>query len=150
MKDQDVKIQINTIDVKGSVADGPGTRSVVYFQGCNRHCRGCHNLQTWDPRGGKEMTVGDVMQCLLSTHIHRVTLSGGEPLQQPTALRALLRCMKASGFDIALYTGGSKDEVPLDIVKSVKYLKTGAFDASQKTSLKPFVGSSNQMFEAVA
>lgn len=32
--------------VNESVNDGPGLRIVIFFQGCDHHCPGCHNPQT--------------------------------------------------------------------------------------------------------
>ncbi len=31
---------------RGSLHDGPGVRSVVYFKGCGLHCQWCHNPET--------------------------------------------------------------------------------------------------------
>ena len=31
-----------------SVVDGPGIRFTIFTQGCNHHCKGCHNPETWD------------------------------------------------------------------------------------------------------
>ena len=53
------------------------------------------------------------------------------------------------GFDITLYTGHVKEDVPQKIIDNVKYLKTGNFIQELKTTIKPFVGSNNQVFEEV-
>ena len=37
-----------------SIVDGPGIRAVVFFQGCPRHCEGCHNPSTLPFEGGTE------------------------------------------------------------------------------------------------
>ena len=29
-----------------SVVDGPGLRTVIWFQGCPHHCKNCHNPET--------------------------------------------------------------------------------------------------------
>ena len=31
---------------RGSLHDGPGVRTVIYFKGCTLHCRWCHNPET--------------------------------------------------------------------------------------------------------
>ena len=50
-------------------------------------------------------------------------------------------------FNIALYTGHRKEDVPKDILSKINYLKYGPFILSKRTSTIPFVGSSNQVFE---
>ena len=37
-----------------SVVDGLGIRTVVFFQGCPRHCPGCHNAPLISFEGGTE------------------------------------------------------------------------------------------------
>ena len=40
-----------------SIVYGPGIRYVVFTQGCPHGCPGCHNPQTHDFAGGKEVSV---------------------------------------------------------------------------------------------
>lgn len=35
---------------RGSLHDGPGVRTVVYFKGCGLRCRWCHNPETLSPK----------------------------------------------------------------------------------------------------
>ena len=46
-------------------------------------------------------------------------------------------------------TGHQKEDVPSILLDKVKYLKTGNFIQELKTTVKPFVGSENQVFEEV-
>ena len=82
-------------------------------------------------------------------HNGGVTFSGGEPLMQKEALIELVTKLNDLGFDIALYTGHQKEDVPSILLDKVKYLKTGNFIQELKTTVKPFVGSENQVFEEV-
>jgi len=143
-------IQIHAIDVRGSVANGPGVRATVFMQGCDKKCPGCHNPETWSADGGERMKISDVVNRLKTSPFRRVTISGGEPLRQPEALTELLRELKSAGFETALYTGRQKSEVPCNVRKYLNYLKTGEFVMAKKTSVKPYVGSTNQEFDRVA
>ena len=39
---------------KMDIANGPGVRVSIFFQGCAFHCKNCFNQDTWDFDGGKE------------------------------------------------------------------------------------------------
>ena len=149
-KEDKTMLRVHALDLNGSASDGPGIRALLFLQGCDRHCECCHNKATWAMNGGTKMTVGEIVERLASSPFRRVTISGGEPLLQPKGLVALLRMLKEAGFDICLYTGFSDGEVPLGIRKYLTYLKTGEFRLEEKTTLKPFVGSTNQIFRRVA
>ena len=91
--------------------DGPGIRYIVFFQGCPLRCVYCHNPDTWSSQGGKEASVADILEKILSCRSFLrnggVTLSGGEPLMQPAFARALLKACHDAGLHTALDTAGS-------------------------------------------
>ena len=113
---------VHSFDVSTGV-DGPGTRFVAFLAGCPLRCLYCHSPDTWNRRNGRPTTVDELM-----TEIRRyerfikvagggVTISGGEPLQQPAFTAAVLRRCKDLGLHTALDTsgflGGRADEALL-------------------------------------
>lgn len=143
-------MRINSIRYNNSVVDGPGIRTVLFMQGCDLHCKGCQNKSTWNINKGKEIDIDDLVNELNKKVFNKkITISGGEPLMQKEALIELVNKLSDLGFDIALYTGHQKEDVPSILIKKVKYLKTGNFIQKLKTTIKPFVGSENQVFEEV-
>ena len=143
-------MRINSIRYNNSVVDGPGIRTVLFMQGCDLHCKGCQNKSTWNINKGIEIDVDDLINELNKKVFNKkITISGGEPLMQKEALIELINKLSDLGFDIALYTGHQKEDVPSILIKKVKYLKTGNFIQKLKTTIKPFVGSENQVFEEV-
>lgn len=145
-----MNMRVNSIKYNNSHVDGPGIRTVLFMQGCNLCCKGCQNMSTWDINKGIERDIDDLVEELKRKVFNKkITISGGEPLFQMDSLIDLVLKLKKEGFDIALYTGHVREEVPQILVDNVKYLKTGSFVESLKTTIKPFVGSSNQIFEEV-
>lgn len=143
-------MRINSIRYNNSVVDGPGIRTVLFMQGCDLHCKGCQNKSTWNINKGIEIDIDDLVNELNKKVFNKkITISGGEPLMQKEALIELINKLSDLGFDIALYTGHQKEDVPSILIKKVKYLKTGNFIQKLKTTIKPFVGSENQVFEEV-
>ena len=143
-----MKVKINSIKFNRSLVDGPGVRTVVFMQGCDMRCNGCHNVATWDMAGGIEADTADLAALLRRNCVNKkITISGGEPLLQAEALDDLLEKLK--DFDIALYTGRSKGDVPQKVLAKIHYLKTGPFIEEQRTTIKPYVGSLNQIFEEI-
>lgn len=128
-----------------SLCDGYGYRTVVFLQGCNLRCPGCQNPSTWDINKGISVDVKDLAHQLREKCLNKkLTISGGEPLLQADALKELLEELK--DFDLCLYTGHELNEVPQEILRYLKYIKVGIFKKELKTSMKPFVGSTNQEF----
>jgi pyruvate formate lyase activating enzyme len=102
---------LHSFDISIGV-DGPGTRFVAFLAGCPLRCQYCHSPDTWYRGNGTGTTTDELM-----TEIRRyerflkvagggVTLSGGEPLQQPAFTGEILRRCKAMGLHTALDTSG--------------------------------------------
>ena len=143
-----MKLYINSIKYNRSLVDGPGVRTVIFFQGCDLRCKGCQNKSTWDIEKGKEIEVSELVALLKEGTINKkITISGGEPLMQATGLIELVKML--DGFDIALYTGHELCDVPKELLKKIKYIKTGPFVEELKTTVTPYIGSSNQSFQEV-
>lgn len=141
-------VYINSIKFNRSLVDGPGVRTVVFFQGCDLRCKGCQNPSTWEMKNGTEMTTDELVSILKKEVINKkVTFSGGEPLMQVEALIDIVK--KLSDFDIAVYTGHEFDEVPQELLDNITYIKTGSFKEELKSTVSPFVGSTNQEFRRV-
>ncbi|GGQ99373.1 4Fe-4S single cluster domain-containing protein [Streptomyces aurantiogriseus] len=135
---------------------GPGRRLALWFQGCALACPGCMSRHTWDADGGRAATVGDLLQlwdAALADGAEGLTVSGGEPLQQPSALAALLlgagRLRLARGrpeADLLVYTGHEPGEVPPEVwaaLDGADAVVTGRFRIAEPTDLV-WRGSANQ------
>jgi organic radical activating enzyme len=96
-------------------------------------------------KSGTEVEVAE-LAALLKKEVcnKKITFSGGEPLMQAEALLVLVKLL--DGFDIAIYTGHELCDVPAELLDRVNYIKTGSFREELKTTVKPFVGSTNQEF----
>src|SRR5262249_17170585 len=95
-----------------SRANGPGARFVVWFQGCTLGCPGCFNPTTHDAAGGRTIALDELVGELTRAHgIEGISLSGGEPLQQPEAARALLDAARGLGLSTLAFSGYTLDEI---------------------------------------
>lgn len=133
-----------------SVVDGTGIRTVVFFQGCPRHCPGCHNEPLIPFEGGTEYYPEDLAELIIGkmTPIHRgVTFSGGDPLAQADGLLDLVYLLRKAKPDlnIWIYTGYLFEEVKdLPVIKAINVLVDGPFILEQRDISLPFRGSGNQ------
>lgn len=111
--------RIHSVETGGTV-DGPGIRYIVFTQGCPLRCKFCHNPDTWDKNGGKEIDVEELMEDILKYKAYfqfskgGVTISGGEPLLQPQFVYELLKRCKEEGIHTAIDTSGSVIPANLD------------------------------------
>ena len=139
----------NTIECAGwresSCDDGPGMRSVLFLQGCNKNCKGCHNAGIKEHGKGTMVSIDELVMYIESQCCNKkITISGGEPLEQMENLEILIRKLKAKGYNICVYTGWEMERVPRSILKYVDYIKTGSFINNLKNPGIQYVGSLNQ------
>ncbi len=140
-----VKLNISGI-VHDSIVDGPGLRTVIFFQGCKHKCKGCHNPNTWSFKPNIIMTEDEIIAEIENENFSKkVTLSGGDPLEQDVV--SLAQKLKKKGYNIWLYTGYTLDEVEQnfpEILTTIDALVDGKFQLDKKDLSLEFRGSSNQ------
>ena len=87
---------------------GPGDRVCLWTQGCKKRCKGCISPEL-QPYGGNEVDENVLAKIL--TQVARknnctsITISGGDPLEQPQALLRLLAILRNEFDDMLVYTG---------------------------------------------
>jgi anaerobic ribonucleoside-triphosphate reductase activating protein len=133
---------------------GPGKRLGVWFQGCSLACPGCMSRDTWDPTGGTGMTVGElagVWEQAIADGADGLTVSGGEPFDQPSELAAFLAEAAArrgaADLDLLVYTGYEFADAVTRAPAAPELadaLITGRYDVTRPTRLI-WRGSGNQV-----
>lgn len=149
----DTKIRIFGV-ANDSIVDGPGLRYSVYTQGCSHHCPGCHNEGSWEFDGGTETTVGALIADIEHNKLIRdVTLSGGDPFDQPEPVAILAQELKSKGYGLWAYSGYSLEELTerakndnsvKAILDTIDVLVDGRFERDKRSLSLQWKGSSNQ------
>ena len=135
-----------------SIVDGPGLRTTVFFQGCAHKCPGCHNPETHAFGAGNEMSADEIFRRVKNNPLCRgVTLSGGDPVYQAREASVLAEMLKSAGYEVALYTGFSWEELlaeknpeRLALLRFSDIVIDGRFEQENRTLELKFRGSTNQ------
>lgn len=170
-------VQIHAVEPR-SRANGPGTRFVVWLQGCNLGCAGCFNPTTHDAAGGRRAAIPELVDQLTRAagndrgliprpalapappaqpvgsplrSISGLTLSGGEPLQQPDAACALLDAARQLGLSTLAFSGYTIDEIRAlpggpDVLARLDVLIDGRYVARDRLA-SGLRGSANQRIQ---
>jgi len=106
-----------------SEVNGPGSRAVVWVQGCPIRCRGCFNEASWPFSPANLITVDELASRIISLpDIDGVTFSGGEPFAQSGPLALLGDRIKKSGLTLVTYTGFMPDQLARKLCPSHAHL----------------------------
>lgn len=103
--------RVHSFETFGTL-DGPGTRFVLFLQGCMFRCQYCHNRDTWPMDEGKLYSVEEVVNEILpytpffDSSKGGVTVTGGEPLLQRQFLCVLFKILHFHGIHTCLDTSG--------------------------------------------
>lgn len=136
-----------------SVTDGPGLRTVIFFQGCHHACPGCHNPQTWDAAGGEEVALNDLIRCFRITPLlSGFTFSGGEPFLQAETAAYIAEYVKSKGLNLWVYTGYTWEQLMTrliepgfqDLIHLADVIVEGPYQQELRDLSLPYRGSSNQ------
>lgn len=138
--------------INNSVVDGPGLRTAIFFSGCRRHCRGCHNPEAQDFNYGKEYTEDDIDKILtLARNVgdSGITLTGGHPLEPENYELAyeMVRKAKEYNLNVWLYTGYVFEQIPImymDLISLCDVVVDGPFVENLKSNDCLYRGSTNQ------
>jgi anaerobic ribonucleoside-triphosphate reductase activating protein len=140
-------VRIHAVEPR-SRANGPGVRFVVWLQGCSLGCPGCFNPTTHDAAGGSEVTLDAIAAALATAGVEGLTLSGGEPLQQPDAAITLCDAARALGLSTLAFSGYTLDEIRAlprgpDVLARLDVLIDGRYVAGDRLA-SGLRGSANQ------
>lgn len=143
---------------KMDISDGEGIRVSLFVQGCEFHCKGCFNPNTWDFEGGKEFTT-ETLNTLLdlcdNEIIQGLSILGGEPMH-PANRETVIDIMRAFKFrfpnkNIWMWTGYTleklleedKDNIQTMMIY-LDYLVDGQFQLEKRNLKLKWAGSENQ------
>ena len=136
--------------IEDTMVDGPGFRTAVYCAGCRHRCPGCHNPQSWDFRGGRAMSTGDIMRIIEADTYANVTFTGGDPMYQPEGFAELAKAIRErTTKDIWCYTGFTFEELLNNprqraLLEQIDVLVDGPFVKALRDESLLFRGSRNQ------
>jgi anaerobic ribonucleoside-triphosphate reductase activating protein len=100
-----------------SLVNGPGSRAVIWLQGCSLNCPGCWNPLSHSFDSGLAVEVASVVEWVANLQSNRLieglTISGGEPMEQAGALLALLHALRlrAPEISIGVFSGYTETEL---------------------------------------
>jgi anaerobic ribonucleoside-triphosphate reductase activating protein len=95
---------------------GPGRRVAIWVQGCNFRCPGCISPE-WRPLEPAFLwTSEEAAELILNVAgdpTAGISISGGEPMLQASALTALLKLLKEErpNWNLVLFSGYSRNEL---------------------------------------
>lgn len=134
---------------------GPGERVCLWTQGCSKQCDGCMSPDLLRA-GGAAVDCEKLAQALIQLakkgHCTGLTVSGGDPFEQSTALLRLLQFLRNAFDDILVYTGYTLDEITAgsagdagkQCLAYIDVLIDGRYEKAQNTPDCVLRGSANQ------
>lgn len=100
---------------------------IIYVQGCNINCPGCHNPDLQDGMQGMSISIRDIISRIRGQGVdyEAVVIQGGEPLEQ-RFIYDLIEAISSMELKVILYTGFSEYDI-----QGVDILKAGAYGSDQ-------------------
>jgi len=137
--------------LNGTHCLGVGNRFAVWVQGCRKRCEGCIAEPLQNLEGGQEVAVSFLVSEIVNAeNIEGLSISGGEPFLQASALTELIEEVQKirPELGVILYTGmlyeeWLKHDEARNLLQKIDLLIDGAYISSLDDG-KGMRGSSNQ------
>jgi anaerobic ribonucleoside-triphosphate reductase activating protein len=134
------------------IANGPGCRVSIFVSGCEHHCQGCFNPETWSFSHGQifsDETIEALFAYAEPAHVSGLSILGGEPLHPKNRdeVLNLVRKFKEKYPEksVWLWTGYLWEDVAEYIIDSgVDVVVDGKFVEELKDFRLKYCGSTNQ------
>ena len=129
---------------------GPGSRFVVWFQGCSLGCSGCWNQQMWSFASQTLIHRQELFERVVQRpDVDGISLLGGEPLQQSQTIWLLEKIRRETELTIFLYTGYSLSELKNNeqwnaVLRDCDVVVAGRYQESLRDTNLQWRGSKNQ------
>lgn len=145
--------------IKNDFTDGNGVCVSFWVQGCSHHCPGCHNSETWDFEGGKELPedyLDQIDNAITANGLLRnFSLLGGEPFDNILLSKEILKHVREKFPTITIYcwTGYTIEQLKKHaeynyaisrMLDCIDILIDGPYIAEQRDITLPLRGSRNQ------
>lgn len=120
------KLSISKIE-SFSCVDGPGIRTVIFFNNCPLRCKFCHNPEMQKEVNKLDISFEKLVELILNNKPYYkssggVTFSGGEPLLSQDVLLELAKTIKKESISMALDTSGYVSNVNLELLEMFDYV----------------------------
>ena len=138
--------------IKSSRVNGPGDRFVIWTQGCRKMCKNCYNPETWSHYRNNLIDIDLLVEEIKNSSTTGLTISGGDPFEQPEELFYLLREIKQLDLSdgVIVFSGYTIDEIRVreELRKSLDYIDVliDGLYIDEKRITNGLAGSSNQEF----
>ena len=145
--------------ITNDFVNGTGVCVSFWTQGCPHRCSGCHNPETWDFEGGKELPTdirGQIIKAICANGIIRnFSILGGEPLcsQNLEEVDNIITSVRTAfpHIKIFIWTGYTLEELQkmenfhiINILSQIDVLNDGLYKEDEKDITLELRGSKNQ------
>jgi 7-carboxy-7-deazaguanine synthase len=88
--------------------NGIGSMTIfIRTAGCTANCAYCDSRYANEPDSGKEMTIKEILAECKEQGPSRVTITGGEPMEQQEELKDLIVALRDEIYEVTIETNGA-------------------------------------------
>ena len=98
---------------------------IFYLEGCSQKCWFCLNKELFTQ---ETVVKPEEVEETITNHIDyidAIIISGGEPLEQPEAVRILIDIAKKYNLKVGLNTNGKHKEELMKVIENIDFLRLG-------------------------